>query len=32
MDGRLRAAGLDPTKMRLGLPFEQSPADAPIAA
>jgi hypothetical protein len=27
MDGRLRAAGLDPTKMRLGLPFEQSPAE-----
>ena len=26
MDGRLRAAGLDPTKMRLGLPFDLSPA------
>ena len=27
MEGRLRAAGLDPTKMRLGLPFELPPAE-----
>jgi len=27
MEGRLRAAGLDPTKMRLGLPFDLSPAE-----
>jgi len=27
IDGRLRAAGLDPTKMRLGLPFDLSPAE-----
>jgi hypothetical protein len=27
MEGRLRAAGLDPTRMRLGLPFDLPPAE-----
>ncbi|MBV9001508.1 MAG: ribonucleotide-diphosphate reductase subunit beta [Solirubrobacterales bacterium] len=27
LDGRLRAAGLDPTTMRLGLPFDRPPAE-----